>query len=187
MPETKKPFKPRVSDEAVGARTGKVWREWLEALDAAGARKMTRKEIITWLGKHHRNVTPWWQQMITVTYELARGRREEHQQPSGYEISISRTVPVTVGTLYDAWQDGKSRDKWLPKAMLTVRKATKNKSMRITWEKDGTNLDVNFYKKGPQKTQVAVQHSRLPDKKAADRMKAYWGKALDRLKAILSD
>lgn len=82
MPEAKKPFKPRVSDEAVEVRTGKVWREWLKALDDAGARKMTRKEIITWLGRHYRNVTPWWQQMITVTYEQARGRREEHQQPS---------------------------------------------------------------------------------------------------------
>ena len=35
----------RMSDEAVRAKTGKTWDEWLAILDAAGARSMGNKEI----------------------------------------------------------------------------------------------------------------------------------------------
>ena len=36
---------PRMSDEAVKAKTGKVWKEWFTILDKAGAKKMTHQEI----------------------------------------------------------------------------------------------------------------------------------------------
>ena len=37
--------KPGIGDEAVRAKTGRDWAEWLAVLDAAGAAKMTHKEI----------------------------------------------------------------------------------------------------------------------------------------------
>jgi hypothetical protein len=42
-------------------------------------------------------------------------------------------------------------------------------------------LAINFYLKDPKKSQVVVQHSKLPDARTAKRMKAYWSNALDRL------
>ena len=56
--------------------------------------------------------------------------------------------------------------------------------MRITWD-DGTHVDADFYAKGDAKSQVSVQHSKLPDDKAVARLKAYWSESLDRLKALL--
>jgi hypothetical protein len=56
--------------------------------------------------------------------------------------------------------------------------------MRITWG-DGTNVDVNFLAKGAAKSQVAVEHDKLPNAAAVAKMKALWGKALDSLKARL--
>jgi hypothetical protein len=46
-------------------------------------------------------------------------------------------------------------------------------------------VDVELSAKGDAKSQVAVQHTRLPDAEAAAAMKAYWGDALDRMKAQL--
>ena len=46
-------------------------------------------------------------------------------------------------------------------------------------------ISVNFNEKGRIKSQVTVQHGKLPDARAAEKMKAYWGKALQRLKAHL--
>ena len=177
----KETFKPRMSDEAVEAKTGKNWSRWFKHLDAAGAKKMTHQEIVAHLREKH-GVRSWWQQMITVTYEQARGLREVGEKPSGYEISVSRTIDAPVSKAYKAWTDEKTRKKWLP-ASLTIRKATPNKYVRITWE-DQTDLNVGFYLKG-EKCQVAAQHSKLPNAKAAAKMKKFWAEALDKLKETL--
>ena len=67
----------------------------------------------------------------------------------------------------------------------TIRKATPNKSLRITWNDGKSSLEINFYSKDDDKSQVVVQHSKLPDAKSSAKMKAYWAKALDRLRASL--
>ena len=62
-----------------------------------------------------------------------------------------------------------------------MRRATPNRSMRITRSDDKTSVDVNFYEKGAQKSHVTVQYTKLPDSSEADRMKVFWKAALDRL------
>ncbi len=172
-----------MSDDAVKAKTGKTWSEWFKTLDAAGAKKMTHQEIAGRLHTKHK-VIPWWTQMIAVTYEQARGLRDKHQKPGGYEISISRTVDAAVGKAFKAWTDEKIRKQWLP-AKLTIRKATANKSIRITWEDGQTSVAAAFYPKSANKCQVVAQHSKLPDAKTGAKMKAFWSKALDGLKDLI--
>ena len=175
---------PRMSDEAVQAKTGKTWKEWFAILDKAGAKKLTHQEIVKYLNTRQ-GVGPWWQQMVTVTYEQARGLREVHQKPGGYEISVSRTINAPISKVYHAFANDKARNAWLPEEGLAVRKATPNKSMRVTWNDVKTSLEISFLSKGDNKSQVVVQHSKLPNAKASTTMKAYWGKALDRLRASL--
>src|SRR6185312_7829975 len=92
MPTKAAPAKsPKMSDDAVKSKTGKAWKEWFAILDKAGAKKMTHQEIVKYLNSEQ-GVGPWWQQMVTVTYEQHIGRRGEHQKPDGYEISVSRTI-----------------------------------------------------------------------------------------------
>jgi uncharacterized protein YndB with AHSA1/START domain len=175
---------PRMSDAAVQSKTGKTWKEWFAILDQAGARKMNHQEIVKYLNTKQ-GVGPWWQQMVTVTYEQARGLREKHQKPEGYQISVSRTIKTPLAKLFKAVADEKARKAWLPEDGLTLRKATPNKSVRITWNDGKSSLEINFYSKDDHKSQVVVQHSKLPDAKASAKMKAYWAKALDRLRASL--
>jgi hypothetical protein len=73
----------------------------------------------------------------------------------------------------------------LGRRALTVRKATPGKSMRITWGKDKTDVSVGFYAKGPGKSMVQLEHSRLPSAEAAAEVKEFWRKALEKLKATL--
>ena len=184
MPSTTKVQSPRMSDEAVQAKTGKKWDQWFAILDKAGAKEMSHKDIVKLLNSKH-DVGPWWQQMVTVTYEQARGLRDAHEKPGGYQISVSRTVNVPLANLYKSVANEKSRSRWLPEDGLDVRKATANKSMRVTWKDGKTSLEINFYPKGDGKSQIVVQHSKLPDAKAAAKMKTFWGKALDKLREVL--
>src|SRR6266550_1359843 len=104
---------PRTSDAAVKAKTGKNWKQWFALLDKAGARKLTHQEIVKHLSAKH-DVGPWWQQMVTVAYEQARGLRHKHQRPEGYQISVSRTVNTSLARLYKSFSNAKSRSSWLP-------------------------------------------------------------------------
>jgi hypothetical protein len=173
----------RIGDDAVMKKTGRVWSQWFALLDDAGAKKMDHKQIAEHLNSI--GVPGWWAQMITVQYEQERGLRNEHQRPDGYSVGASRTFDAALGSVYLLWSDGKLRSKWLS-TKLIVRKETRNKSMRITWP-DKTSVDVYFYSKGPRKTQVAVQHNKLPGEADVDRARAEWKSALDRLSKLLRD
>ncbi|HEV2131257.1 MAG TPA: DUF4287 domain-containing protein, partial [Longimicrobiaceae bacterium] len=174
----------RMSDEAVRAKTGKVWAEWFRELDAAGAAEMSHREIVAYLAGNH-EIGGWWQQMVTVTYERERGLREKHQRPDGYEVSVSKTVAVSLATLYRAWEEAEQRARWLPDTALAIHQATPEKSLRATQGEGAGRIDVSFYPKGEAKSQVTVTHSRLADAEQAARSKAYWAERLDALKAHL--
>jgi hypothetical protein len=171
-----------MSDDAVRAKTGKTWKEWFSVLDKAGAQKMAHRDIAELLYSKH-GVPPWWGQTVTVTYEQAKGLRDKHERPEGYQISVSRTLAAPLTTVYRSFAHEKTRMNWLGEDGLVVRKATANKSMRVTWNDGKTGLEINFYSKDPKKSQVVVQHNKLANATTAERMKKYWSRALDRLKA----
>jgi hypothetical protein len=66
----------------------------------------------------------------------------------------------------------------------TVRKATANKSMRLTWE-DGSSVELYFTAKGDAKSQVAIQHRKLASKSDVAEAKAFWGERLRVLADVL--
>jgi uncharacterized protein YndB with AHSA1/START domain len=151
--------------------------------DKAGAARFTHADIARLV--HERfGLSGWWSQSVTVGYERLTGRREPHQRPDGYSISVSKTVAAPLATLFAAWHDFKRRSRWLPDA-VTLRKATPNKSMRLTWKDGQTILAVGFYPKGEDKAQVTLEHPRLKSKAEAARVQAYWRKTLDKLRAML--
>ena len=171
-----------ISTAAVAKATGHGWNYWLRALDKAGAATLPHREIVKVLASTLGLKSPWWLQMITVGYEQARGLRRPNQKPAGFVATVSRTVAVPIGALYSAWLEGRRGD-WLPEA-IEVRRATLNKSMKVTWP-DGSGVDVNFYAKGGNKTVVAIEQAKLPDEGAVAAVKQLWGSALDQLKSTL--
>ena len=96
----------------------------------------------------------------------------------------TRAVLTPLGRLYRAWIDGKTRARWLPGIALTVRTAKRNKAMRVTWP-DQTSEQLGFTGKGTSKRQVAVQHGKLADRAAANRLKAFWEERLRALGEVL--
>ncbi len=171
---------PSISDAAVLNRTGKTWEDWFSILDAGGARHASHKEIVALLARTYR-IGPWWQQMITVEYERGRGIRKKHERPEGFEISVSKTIARPVSVLYRAWTNKSSRARRLAKTPLTIRKATPQRSLRITWSDNTTTVTVNFHSKLSDRCTMVVQHGRLPNARAAARMKVYWSKAFESL------
>ena len=101
------------------------------------------------------------------------------------QTSSSKTVNVPVARLFDAWHNPKRRAAWLGNGSdeLVVRKATKPKSLRITWCDGRTNVDVNLFPKGDAKSYVSVEHSKLKDAKDVEKAKRFWSQVLEKMKA----
>lgn len=175
-----------ISDPAVTKATGKGWDHWFKVLDRFDVKKNGHAPAAKHLHEKH-GTGDWWSQMIVVQYERARGLREKHQKPDGFQISAARTIAAPVGAVYKAWQ-GRGRAAWLKDDDFAVRTAKANTSMRITWVDGTSTVEVMFYNKGKAgapKCQVTVQHGKLRSAAEGAKMKKYWGAALDRLRGVL--
>ena len=173
------------SDAVLKARTGCTWERWVKALDHARAYTWPHREIAKHVHEKYK-IPGWWAQTVTVGYERIKGLRAVGQRRDGsFEANKSRTFAVPLARLYAAFHNARLRARWLPGVDLTVRAATRRKSMRITWP-DRTSVEVGFTSKGPAKSQVAVQHGKLPDVAAQTRVKQYWAERLDALGQVLA-
>ena len=173
-----------VADAAVLKATGKAWPEWTRILDRSGAAEMEHRAIAAHLRADH-GESGWWAQTVTVAYERFRGLRDVGQRRGGgYDVNKSKTIGVPVEVLWRAFEDPTVRRGWLPDP-LTIRTATEPKSMRMRLG-DDSPLDAYFTSKGETKSAVSLQQRNLPNKKAAEEAKAYWGERLDALRALLT-
>jgi hypothetical protein len=175
-----------ITNKLVVEKTGATMEDWFRFLDEKGARKMKHAEIFNLVASIGglKPLGQWNQNLLTTTYEWNRGLKERGQKGKDFEIGVSKTANVPVAILYNSWVNDEIRNQWLSEK-ITVRKATESKSARITWSDGNTSLSVDFYPKGETKSQVVVQHLKIPDSKMADEMKEYWGKKLEELKAFL--
>jgi hypothetical protein len=173
------------SDAILKERTGCTWERWVKALDRARADTWPHREIAKHVMDKYK-IPGWWAQTVTVGYERIKGLRAVGQRRDGsFEANKSKTFAVPLDRVYQAFHDGRTRASWLPGVDLTVRTATREKSMRITWP-DRTSLEIFFMSKGPGKSQVAVQHGKLPDRDSAARVKQYWTERLSVLEQMLT-
>ena len=174
------------SDAAVKAKTGCTWERWVKALDYKEAHTWSHGEIVDHVHKTYK-IPGWWSQMVTVGYERIKGLRVIGQRrDGGFNATKSKVIAVPISRLYRAWRDARWRARWLPDVQPVIRAATRHKSMRVAWP-DGTRVDVGFSAKGRAKSQVAIQHGRLPDRAAVTRVKEYWAERLTTLAEVLAD
>ena len=174
-----------MSDTALKAKTGCAWERWVKALDRVQAHTWPHRRIAEYVHEKYK-VPGWWSQTVTVGYERFKGLRAIGQRrDGGFEATKSKTFAVSLSRLYRAWSQARTRAQWLPGVDLTIRTASRDKSMRITWP-DKTAVDVGFAGRGARKSQVAVQHRKLTDQSSALRMKQFWDERLGALKEVLA-
>ncbi len=172
-----------VSSDAVKKATGRGWEEWIALLDDADAAELEHAEIAALLNRDHIE-SGWWSQTVTVGYEQARGLRKRHEKTDGFSVSVSKTIPASVSSLYSLWVDESLRTAWLEdSAGLAFTTANENKNLRARWPVDDSQLMVYFYEKGEFRCQVVVQCERLATADDVEPRRTFWKSALARLQA----
>ena len=170
-----------MSDAVIKEKTGCNWELWVKALDYARAYELTHRDLAR-LIKEKYDTPSWWTQMVAVGYERIKGLRVRGQRSNGeFTMTRSRTFGVDVDTLFGAWADGRRRKRWLGETGVKVRTATAPKSMRLQMP-DGAIVAVWFQAKGDDKSIVAIEQGKLPDRETADALKQRWSERFDALR-----
>lgn len=174
----------KIGSGAVQRATTRTWEEWLATLDEEGMQGKPHRDVVEHLVRVH-SLTPWWSQMVCVGYEQAKGQRVPHQKEKGFEISVSRTVEASASDAFRAFNDPTRRG-WCFVRDYVVRTTIAPRSLRIAFA-DESLVVVAIARKGNARCAVTVQHSKLPDAAAAEKMKEQWREALARLAGMIAD
>ena len=170
--------RPMMSDAAITKRTGKGWEQWFAALDKQGAGKRDHAAIASLLVKM--GLTPWYAQMVSVSYERARGIRAANQKCDGeFSVSVSKVMNVPLPRLFKTATGGG----WFPKGGFQETSKTADKYWRGKWK--GGQISFYFYAKGADKAQITVDSGKLAGEAAVEKERADWKKAVARLEAML--
>ena len=171
--------RPMMSDAAITKRTGKGWSQWFTALDKAGAGKRDHAAIADLLsGKM--GLTSWYAQMVSVSYERARGIRAANQKCDGeFSVSVSKVMNAPLPRLFKLATGGG----WFPKGSFQETSKTADKYWRGKWKRG--QITFAFYAKGADKAQITVDSGKLANVAAVEKERADWKKAVARLEAML--
>lgn len=171
---------PTMSEAAIRKGTGRTWDEWFRLLDDWGATERTHPEIARQVHEVY-GVDGWWSQSVTVGYEWARGMRQRHEVPGGYQVSISKTIDASADDVWRDFVETRRRDRWLDPGTLRVRPktGTPGKSARFD-DADGRTVHIYLTAKD-ERSSVAVTCEGLADQAEVETHRALWR---DRLGAL---
>lgn len=194
-----------LSGEAVARATGRDWDAWLELLDGLGAQEMDHKEIVALIAGPGALSSGWWQQMVAVGYEQARGLRVVGQTSAGgFQIGVQMTVPVSAGEAWDLLMEGPGLGVWLGTADgIEFRKGERYRTLegvsgevrsvipgdrvRLTWISPAlahpSTLQVTVVPSGG-KASVRFHQERLSNLEERERMRAHWRDVLKELSQL---
>lgn len=172
------------ADREIGEQTEK----WYERLDALGGPAAGRKALGDWLMKTGK-LDAWWTTTVLVEYEKAR-----NGGTGGYNICVTKSIGAPLETVYGllagpAWglsiglQEGKPFDDGDGHRGV-AKKLTPPKLLRFSWEGKGHGkseiVEIKLAAAGA-KCGVTLNHTGLPDRAAADGMRAAWAEVLKRV------
>ena len=193
----------RVTDSAVKEATGRDWKAWMRALDAAGAGELNHKQLVAHLARTVES--SWWQQSIAVAYEQARGKRVVGETAAtGFQVGVVRTLPLRADEL---WERVATRpEEWLgagatltlepgegyevpgrrgvPGVRGEVRVVKPGQRVRMTWQPDGWKKPATLQLTLVPKTRGVSLHvhmEKLPDAKAREAMREHWSRVIEGL------
>lgn len=191
--------KGEVTDESARKATGHGLDHWFAVLDAFGTAEKGHTAAAAHLSKEH-GVPGWHAQGITVAFERSRGLREMNQSCTGkFQVSVTKTVPATVGQVVDALKSAEARTAWLAGADPGLAQAleaaftgdkpreVKTKGADLAWlcfKWDGSSVEMRITGK-PTGASVAVGDENLPDAGLVEPRRAQWKAALEGLRQYL--
>lgn len=172
----------------IAAATGRTWDDWVEVLEAAGAREMPHSAIAVLALKHMPESlerAEWWAQATAVAYEQHAGLRVPGQTCTGdFQLSTSKTVAGDKDSALEAWVAlAGEREEFGGVEVEAPGAASSTEKWRY-WRvplADGTRVALNFSDKAGGKCSVGLVHSKLDPAEAIEFWRPVWKDLLGQL------
>ncbi len=193
----------RVSSVSVLNHTGKDWKQWIAILDKAGARSWSYQEIVAFVKKKYRSVSPWWQHGLALGFEIATGRRQEGQDFRGrYSVTATKSLAHPASTVWNFVTSHEGMKFWLkPLSSVEmksqaqfettdgyfgeIRTVQRARRARIYWQDPNwekrTVVELYTVERPGRKSILVFSHTGLADLKTKDRLRVRWRDAVDQL------
>jgi uncharacterized protein YndB with AHSA1/START domain len=195
----------RVSDEAMVRATEKTSAQWYEMFDKENGQLWSHAERIGFV-RRHGVLAGWWQQVITVNYERARGLRLLGETKGvGFEFGISRTFRVTPERAWEILTSGVGLEAWAGDGVevelrkgasqqmkgkrVEVRGVTQNIRLRLALTADGVPqriIQLSIVPAADGKASVRFHEENLPGVAARKRADRKWNDIMDEVESILN-
>jgi len=190
-----------LGDAAAREKTGHGLDHWFGVLDAFGAAEKGHTASARHLFEAH-GLPGWYCQGITVAYERARGLRAVNQSGAGgFQVSVSRVVPVPVAGVLEALRVKERRETWLrdadpelvsalraglqgPKGRAFAVRGRGDARLRYKWGRSTVELYVQ--PRGEGKASVVASNEGLPAADLVEPRREAWKAALDALRLHLA-
>lgn len=198
VPEVRDPRVPRgeLSNRTAIKSTGRDLAHWFKVLDDL-EKSHGRAQAADRLFSEHQ-VPAWHAQMITITWERARGLRQENQSCTGaFQVSVSRALAAPVEWIVAFINQPETRKVWLKGADPSLRKSIEEafvagKAMemkkagyaRMRYKWLSSVVELRAYEKPGGRSSLVADTSELPDADAVAVRRETFGKALDRLRDL---
>ncbi len=176
---------PGVSDDAIRKATGRDWDEWLFILDEWGATTRPHVEIARHVHETY-GISGWWAQSVTVGFERARGLRAVHETTRGFEVTVSKTLPVTPEVAWPWLAETPRLDRWVEPGLLAMKASRAGKWVRFSVDGDATSVRLIVDPKGDDRSVVTVVHARLAGAEDVAAKRSAWRPRLDVLAQAVS-
>jgi hypothetical protein len=175
----------KTANSRIVEKTGKSWEEWFVFFDRFDNDRLNHKELVQLL-KDNFSLSPWYMQMIVVTYEKERKGRNNYQYSDGYRISVTKQVETSLSTMSNLWTDEKLRNNWFPVSSYTLVRETPRKFIRLLWSDTLSVVEISFSAINSNHCRINIEHRRLPSRESAEEMRVYWKRVLERLNEMVS-
>lgn len=175
-----------MSVEAIGKGTGRPWPQWVELLDANGAKKLGHQQLAQLALDHMPPVgnPGWWAQSVAIAYEQATGARVAGQLSDGtFAANASRTLSGTMDEALDRWMAYVGEPEQLNGAQVTQPPSISSSPKWRYWRctvNESQRINVTINAKPGGKVTLAVQHPGLASAEDRAQWQTFW-------KAFLKD
>jgi hypothetical protein len=196
----------KVKTESVYKCTGHHWDQWIAILEKVGASQWTHREIVEHIRKKYK-LNPWWQQLITSSYEIHIGRKLEGRNDKGeYATVATKTYQIGQKNMWNFLVSPQGLKIWLsPMSPLIVkpgeqyeieggifgevRTMKKPQRIRLSWQETETLkktiVQIMVIPRPREKCVLAIQHEKLPSASAKEKMLRHWKNVLKDLEVAI--
>ncbi len=200
----------KISSAKVKEATGKGWDQWIAFINRNGGADLDHKGVVALLKGKGKLASAWWQQMVTVGYEYASGRRVTGETAdAGYQVGVQKVIPMGRRALWELLTSKDGLKLWLgsvrkfspePGARYKalrgpggeIRTVKTGERLRLTYQRPGRDapttlqLSLSCPRNTKTRTTLRFHHEKLSSPDEREEMRVHWKGVLEELKEVVT-